>query len=277
MDALTSSSWTAWSAATLLLSVRLGAALLMTPVFSQASIPVTVRVLLVLGLAGALSLGVSERAGATGSSSFLFLAEHPGALIQAVCTELALGATLAVAIHLAFAAFSVAGNLLDIQIGFGLAQVFDPAFNAASPILTTAFNQVAVLVFFLVNGHHAILRAVAYSLERFPLGMAWPLGSALLPVVKQVGGLLGLAFALAAPIVFCILLAELALGVLARNLPQMNMLTMGVPIKIVIGLIALSLWLSGIGAVMDRVYRSIYATWDAAMASDANLAPRGMR
>ena len=72
--------------------------------------------------------------------------------------------------------------------------------------------------------------------------------------------------------VFCILLVEFVLGVVGRNLPQMNMFTMGIPIKIVVGLIALSLWFAGIGGVMSRVYASIATTWDAIFAA-ANAPP----
>jgi len=130
------------------------------------------------------------------------------------------------------------------------------------PILTTAFNQIALVVFFLVNGHHALLRGLAYSLERFPLGRPWPLETSFVPVIKQVAGLFSLSFSLAAPVVFCILLVEMALGVLARNLPHMNMLAMGIPVKILVGMLALSFWFLGIGNVMLRIYGSIYQAWD---------------
>ncbi len=265
---------TGWFVAVLLLSLRIGAMLLATPIFSSANIPVVVRVLVVLSLSAALVAGLTATPGMPGGTldktiqQFAELVRQPGFLVQAACTELALGLTLSVAIHLAFAAFAVAGRLLDIQIGFGLAQVFDPAFNASSPVLSTAFSQIAVIAFFLIDGHHAVLRIVAYSLERFPLGHVWPLNAAWMPLLKQMAGLLALALALSAPIVFCLLLAELALGVLARSLPQMNMLTMGVPVKIVIGLVALSVWFGGVGAVMARVYRGIYTTWDAMFAAD---------
>jgi flagellar biosynthetic protein FliR len=58
-------------------------------------------------------------------------------------------------------------------------------------------------------------------------------------------------------------MAELALGVLARTLPQMNMFVVGVPVKIIVGLSVLSLWLGGAGDAMNRVYGSVYRTWDA--------------
>lgn len=264
----------AWTTTVFLLSLRLGAVFMMTPLLAPASVPVVVRIFLTLGLAAALALGLPATVGfANEAATVRSLAEHPAGLIQAGLIELALGATLAVGIHAAFAMFAMAGRLLDIQIGFGLAQVVDPASNTQLPILSTAFNQTALLVFFLINGHHALMRGIAYSLERFPLGRPWPIEAAFAPIMKQMLGLFGLSFSLAAPVVFCILLVEMALGVLARNLPQMNMLTMGIPIKIIVGLVALSLWFTGVGSVMNRVYASIYTSWDAtfAAAPDANV------
>jgi flagellar biosynthesis protein FliR len=258
-------SFVPWLTAVALLSLRLGAMLLPTPLLSAAGAPVTVRVLLVLALAAALC-PVSIGAAAT-DPLLAQLPDRAGLLIQAAGTELALGATMAVAIHFAFSAFAVAGRLLDVQVGFGLSQVFDPMLGSMAPMLNTAFNQIALLAFFLLNGHHAVLRAIAFSLQRLPLGRTWAADTALLPVLKQAAALFSLSFALVAPVIFCILLTELALGVIARNLPQMNMLTMGVPIKIVVGLVALSLWFAGIGPVLDRVYASIYSSWDAIFAA----------
>jgi|SRR5450830_35171 len=247
----------AWLTKVLLLSLRIGAVFMMTPLLAPASVPSIVRLLFILGLAAALSQALPAIA--------LAEPELHGSvmLILAALTELALGATLAVGILVAFSAFAVAGRLLDIQIGFGIGQVLDPASNTQAPILTTSFNQIALLVFFLVNGHHALLRGLAYSLERFPLGRAWPLDAALVPLIRQMAGLFSLAFSLAAPVVFCLLLVEMALGVLARNLPQMNMLALGIPVKIVVGMLALSVWFAGIGDAMSRIYGSIYQTWDA--------------
>ena len=66
-----------------------------------------------------------------------------------------------------------------------------------------------------------------------------------------------------------IFMVEMALGVVARNLPQMNMFAIGIPVKIIVGLVTLSLWFAGIGGVMTRVYRGIYTTWDSILTVDA--------
>lgn len=249
-----------------LLSLRVGATLLMTPVLAASSVPPTVRVLLVIAIACMCS-GLSQSVLSHDVANSLI--DHPGLLIQAAATELTLGATLGLGILLAFGAFSIAGGLLDIQIGFGIAQVFDPITNTQSSILTSAFNQIALVAFFLVDAHHALLRGFAYSLERFPLGGEWPINVAFAPLAKQVAGLFSLGFALAAPVVFCILLIDLMLGVVARNLPQINMLVLGVPVKITAGLIALSLWFGGMGNTMSTTYASIFRTWDAIFSAAA--------
>lgn len=242
-----------------LLSLRIAAVFLLTPVLYAMSMPPSVRMLLVLSLSVAIALGLSPIRHADNLPY--------GELLVAALTELALGATLALGILFAFAAFDVAGRLLDIQIGFGIAQVFDPVSRRAVPILTSAFSTLAVLVFFLINGHHILLRGIAYSVERFPIGAPWSISQTAIPILKQVSGLLSLGFALAAPVVLCIMLVELSLGAVARNLPQLNMFSLGIPIKIVVGLVAMSLWFAGIGGVMTRAYSSIYSAWDSVFAT----------
>ncbi len=247
-----------------LLSLRIAVVLAMTPVLYAMPIPNRVRALVVLALAAVLSLALPiDSAG---------VRMDAGGILQAAFIEMALGATLALGVLVAFAAFSVAGNLLDVQIGFGIAQVFDPVSNRASPLLVSAFNYAAVVVFFLVDGHHALLRALAYSLQVFPLGAPWSLANAAGPVFKHVSALFMLGFALAAPVVFCILLVELALGVVSRNLPQINMLVLGIPTKIVVGLAVLSLWFAGMGGAMNRVYASIYDMWEGVFLTAAQAA-----
>lgn len=244
-----------WPMTVLLLSARLSAMLLVSPFFTTLTISPMVRVILVFSLAVALSLNLPE----------LARMPEPGAgtLIAAFMAELAIGAILGLGVLLAFAAFSVAGRLLDVQIGFGMAQVYDPVSRRQVPILTSIFDQLAVIIFFLANGHHALLRGLAYSIERFPPGQfAWS-QLHFLALFRQVSGLFSLGFALVAPVVFCIFLLEFVMGVLTRNLPQMQIFVLAIPIKIIVGMAALGLWFSGAQGVMLRTYGAIFQTWEA--------------
>lgn len=245
----------AWLATVFLLSLRLGATFAMTPLLSSAGIPGPVRALLVVSLAAALSLAIPMPA-VSGA-----VLDNLGLLFTVAFYELAIGVSLGLGIQLAFAAYSFAGRLIDVQVGFGLVQVFDPLTSNRSSTITAALDQLAVVMFFLLNVHHVLLRGIAWSLERFPPGQPLPLAAALMPLLKQVSAMYVLGLALAAPIVFCVLLTELALGVIAHSLPQLNMLVLGLPIKIVVGLLALALWAPEMGGVLHRIHQSIYSTW----------------
>lgn len=257
-------NWGIHFTAFFLLSLRLGAVLLMTPVLYAAQLPARIRLLFILGLSFALGAALSPDAS--------HLSTDPGILIAAASTELALGATLGLGIHVAFATFALAGRLLDIQIGFGMAQVLDPISQRQIPALNSAFMQIGVLMFFLLDGHHALLRGIALSLDAFPLGAGWSTAGAADAVLGQMTGLFALGFALAAPVIFCVLLVEIALGVVARNLPQMNIFMLALPVKISVALVALALWMPSMGAVMTRVYASIADNWSRIML-DASLPP----
>ena len=238
-----------WSAAWLLMSLRIGAMLMMTPIFHARYIPLTVRVLIVLALAATLG-GVWNGAAA-----------EPAHLWRAAFSELALGATLGLGILFAFAAISFGGRLVDVMVGFGMAQVIDPVTQRHIPVLSALLDLFGLTLFFLLDGHHALLRGLAHSLEIFPLGAAWPLESALGTVVAQFAGLFGLGFILVAPVVLCLLMVELALGVVARTLPQMNMLLVGIPVKIAVGVFALWAWVYGLSFFMQQVFARIAAMW----------------
>lgn len=249
--------------AVILLSIRVAGVFILTPVFYAMPIPTTVRVLMLLSLSFIVALGFAPAAGGQ--------AVDHASMFTSALAELALGATLGLGVLLAFAAFDVAGRLLDIQIGFGIAQVFDPVTRRQVPVLTSAFNTFAVLLFFLLAGHHALLRGIAFSVERFPVASQWSAAYGLPAMFTQVSAVFTLGFALVAPVVFCLFMVEMALGVVARNLPQMNMFAIGIPVKIIVGLVTLSLWFAGIGGVMTRVYRGIYTTWDSVLSREASL------
>jgi flagellar biosynthetic protein FliR len=243
-----------FAAATLLIATRLGALFLATPPFGAVAVPATVRFLLVLALAAALAPTVDARAA-------LAAVAGPGALVAALASEAAFGAAMALGVALAFAAFQIGARLLDVQIGFGIGQVFDPSTQQQLPVLAGLAAPLALVLFVTADVHHALLRAVAAGLERFPPGTPWPLEAAAAPVFAQASAAFALGFALVAPVVLVLALVDLGLGVLGRNLPQMNLFVLGIPVKVVAGIAALSLWIAGAGPVVARVHATLLAGW----------------
>ncbi len=246
---------TARGTTTLLLALRIGALLLAAAPLAVASIPATVRVLLGLALAFALaaSLPVGEW-------------KQPitaGSLMAAAACEASLGALLALGINLAFGAYALAGRLLDVQMGFGMAQVFDPVTRQQVPAISSAFTQLGMVMFWVTDAHHTMLRGLALSAERIPVGTPWVFDGAAPVLIQQSSSMFLLGFAMVAPIVFCLLLVEVALGVLSRNLPQMNTFMLAIPLKVVLGMAALAAAMVSLSGTVQRLNASMFSTWGA--------------
>jgi flagellar biosynthetic protein FliR len=220
--------------------------------------PNPVRVLLIVALAFTLSLG-RPKAALTDAYAISTSAE----LIAAVLTELAIGAMMALGVNVAFGAIAIGGRLLDVQIGYGIAQVFDPATHRQTPILTTLLNQLGTMVFFVSDFHHVLLRGLSLSLERIPVGHGWSIATAAAPLMRHAGAMFGLGFALVSPIVFCMLMLEFGLTILARNAPQLHLFMLNHALKILVGITAIGLWLVGAPEAMARMYRVVFLSWEA--------------
>lgn len=243
----------AWLLAVFLTAVRLGVVLLLSPVLSSLSGLVTVRVFLSLALSVLLVSGLGLRAPA-GALALL-------PLVLAAVAELVTGLVLAFGVFAAFGAFALAGKLLDIQSGFGIGNVYDPVTRAGAPLFATLLNMVGVVVFFGMDGHHALLRGLAFSLQHIPPGSGFHAfdGEA---VIRQFGLMFSLGVALIIPVMLCLLLVETALALVSRVLPQMNVFVVGAPVKIVAALALLAWTLAGLGPVMGRIYGAIFLYWE---------------
>lgn len=243
----------AWSTTTLLLALRVAGLLLFAAPLAAASIPTVVRVLFGLSLAVVLATVLPPAAPAR--------VDDAGALIAAAACEAALGVLMAVGINVAFGAYASGGRLLDVQMGFGMAQVFDPVTKQQVPVISSAFTQLAIVLFWVTDVHHNMLRGLALSVERIPVGSPWLFDDAISALIQQGTSMFALGFAMVAPVVLCLLLVEVALGVLSRNLPQMNTFMLAIPLKVMLGMVALAAAMTSLTGVVERINASIFKTW----------------
>lgn len=239
---------------TALVAMRIAAMLAMTPMLTAFPVPAQFRLILVIVLSYAVAGALPPMTAA--------VPRTPGAYLAASTAELVMGLLLAVGVFAAFSAFAFAGRVLDIQIGFGIGQVYDPVSRTETPILTSVFSYAALAVFFLLDGHHALLRAVAYTFQAIPPGQFTLARANAGNLVALTGRLFSLGFMLIAPVTFCILVVEAGLAMLARGLPQVNMFVISLPVKIVVGLLVLSFWARHMPASMERIYALIFQVWN---------------
>lgn len=243
----------AWLAAIFLMTLRLATAFMFTPVMGFNILPVRIRLFFCLAFAAAIVTG-GDWQGAAAINDI-------GELAVASVKEVLLGGALAFGVLTAFAALSLGGRIIDFQLGFGVASLIDPATRSQSPLLGTFLSMLGAVLFLIIDGHHMLLKGLAYSLETQPLGqVAVNWDGAIM--IAAFGQMFVFALAVAAPVIFGLMLVDLAIAVSARTMPQVNVYFVSLPVKIFIGLLLLSVSLSYISGFIKNLFEALILYWD---------------
>ncbi|MDH5718582.1 MAG: flagellar biosynthetic protein FliR [Spirochaetia bacterium] len=168
-----------------------------------------------------------------------------------IIEQLLIGIFIGLSLQFLFAAFQMAGEFFSVQMGFGISEVFDPLSQTSLPLLGTVKNLIGLFVFFVGGSHLLIIEAVVFSYEKIPfLSMNF-----LLEGFKHEGllkffvllssGMFLIALKISLPVMGTLLLVSITVGILSKAAPQMNILMLGFPIKIIVAFIVLA-WLSPI-------------------------------
>lgn len=221
-----------------LVLMRISGIIAVAPPFAATTVPVTLRGLLalVLTLIVVPAAPVWEGAG-------------PWEFAAAAAGELMVGLAVGLLILLVLLAVQGAGELIDMEMGFGMVNVIDPAFGRPAPLLGNFLYFLALVIFLTVDGHLLVLRALLDSFQAIPPGGGrWeaPLFAA---IVQQFSWVFVTAVRIALPVVGVVFLATTALGVLARTMPQLNVFMVGLALKIALGLAVIALVLPALSQV----------------------------
>jgi len=212
----------------LLVFVRINAMIVIAPFFSSGMIPFRLKALMsflfTLIIFPVLGQGVIEVPGAMGSYYLL--------LVQ----EILIGVLIGFFMVVIFAAFQLAGQFFAVQIGFGMTEVLDPLAQVSIPLIGQLKNLIGILVFLAINGHHFLIDAVYRSFELAPMfsGSREATGGIMKYIVYSFSGMFVVALKIALPVVATIFLISVSMGILAKVAPQMNIMMLGFPLKIII-------------------------------------------
>jgi len=234
----------------LLVALRTSCLLAFWPVWDSRLIPGQVRVFSLLVISLALTPVVAP-----------FLPEFPTAwpafLILAT-QEFLLGLSLGLLVRFLLAGAQLAGHLLSTQMGFGLVTLIDPQSRDQATVVADLFLFLAVVVFLASDGHHSLLRLLVLSFQEVPVGSAFFLPGNLLGALPGYGALMyKLAVMLAAPVLAALFLAQLAMGLVARAVPQIQVMILGFPLTIALGLLFLFLTLTMVGPLLVEHFASL--------------------
>ncbi len=227
-----------------LVATRVTGLLLVAPMFSSRAIPVPVRVGVILTLT-------------------VFLAPHVRPVepsIRALAGELVVGVIIGLGAALVVAAAEFAGDLLAVQVGLSGASTLDVINQVHLPVLGQLTQLFMVMLLLAMNGHLIMIDALRESFLAIPPGAVLALEGGI-PSVVSAGSIVfarGLQFA--APVVAAVTLANVGLGILARTVPQLNVLMMAFPLQIALGLATLALTIPYI-AVGQSDWAASYLAW----------------
>lgn len=240
----------------LLTFCRISAFFVVAPVFSSRNVPNSFKIGLsvFISLIVYLSYGIGQTV-PTDLQYILFI-------IREVLVGLILGYTAS----LFFAVVNTAGGFIDMQIGFGIANVIDPLSGLSAPIMGGFKYAVAVLLFLTMNGHHYLIHAIFTSYEWVPLSNALfnsiYEGSISTFLLTTFTNTFVLAFQIAAPIVVALFLTDVGLGFLARTAPQFNVFVIGIPLKIIVGLAILLIVIPGLAYLFQQLFATMFSSMD---------------
>jgi flagellar biosynthesis protein FliR len=232
-----------------MLLVRPGMLVMLAPGFGGAQIPVQVKIGLtvLLGIGLLPSVGVPRGLGEIGLS-------------VVIAREAAIGLSLAFAVRALIAGAEFAGHLSGQQIGFSYGATIDPQSGVRNNMLATLYGLLATLGFLAINGHHAVLRALAASYAGLPIG-GGRLDASIVTSVREIFALVFIVgVRLAAPVIVVLLVVELAVGLISRASPALSFMVIGYPIRLIVGLALLAALIPTIPAVTNSLLDSVLMT-----------------
>jgi len=215
----------------LLVLIRLTSFFLTAPLFSYRTIPVRFKLAFAIIFSFIITATMSGK-------TIEFSAQYPLLLLKEVVVGLSIGLVSGILLY----AVQLAGAFIDIQIGFAVATLINPESGTSSPLTGQFFYILMIVFLFATNAHYMLLNGIYYSFQLIPVD-AMNIGINQSPATFQVihltVSMFAIALQMALPILGCLFLVDVAVGIIARTVPQLNVFVVGIPLKIGVGLILL--------------------------------------
>ncbi|TFV99557.1 flagellar biosynthetic protein FliR [Oxalobacteraceae bacterium OM1] len=244
MITLTSAELNTWIAAFLWPLTRILGLIAVAPPFGNPSVPITVKLSLgvMLALIVAPAIPAMPAMDPTSFAGLLILGQ-----------QLIIGLSMGFAMRLVFAAIELAGEVTGLTMGFGFATFFDPQTRGRSSAISQFLVLLATMLFLSTNAHLLLLAALTESFTTLPVSAA-PLSGAGFREMAVLGGkVFSSGLQLALPMVAALLITNIALGILTRAAPQLNLFGIGFPITLSVGFLVLTLSLPFLATPMGRL------------------------
>lgn len=215
----------------LLVLARTAGIFSIAPIFGANKIPAQLRVMISV----AMTMVFVTLCAPTGSKP---LATDVFTMVLMILRETFIGLAIGFVVVMVFAAIQAAGDFVDMQSGFSFAQTIDPVNGSQTAVAGKLYHLLAGLIFFTANLHHIVLSGLADSFRTVPIGQLTLNPAATGGMVELFVMLFAVSIRIAAPVVAAVFIADIALALMSRAVPQMNILMAGMPLKLGVGLVA---------------------------------------
>lgn len=212
----------------LLIFIRMTGLFILSPIFGRNNLPAIFKIGFSFFLA-VIFVNVNDIPTVSMSSNITLYALY-------IIKELIVGLVIGYATYVIMSAIYLAGQMIDMQVGFGSVNVLDATSNIQVPLTSNFYYMYIILIFLTLNGHFYIIQALFRSFEVIPIDMMGFNPDFTPEVIDIMQEMFEIALRIAAPIIATIFVADVVLGVLSRTIPQMNVFQLGMPLKIIIGL-----------------------------------------
>lgn len=233
----------------ILVFIRMTSFLVSSPIFSLRTIPNGVKI----GVSLMISLILLPQLSVDNIAFPDHLVYFAGFAVSETLTGLIFG----LAANCIFSAVRIAGQYLDIQIGFSMAMIVDPANGMQNTLVAQFFYLLGVLLFFSLDIHHILISALVTSFDLVPPGELLINGHVILSLIKIFLLMFTFALRMALPIILVLVISDISLGLISKTVPQFNVMMIGFPIKIGVGIITLLLLTPVLGTLIGSLFQTM--------------------
>lgn len=232
-----------------LVLIRVTGMFVIAPIFGRQNMPTYYKI----GFSFFVALIITNTIPVDRLMTFNSVWEYAPLILQ----EFLVGLILGYIGYLVFAGIYIAGQLIDMKIGFGIVNIMDPLTNIQVPITANFYTTTTMLIFLISGGHHILINALHESYTLVGLGQASFTSLLLDDVIRLFASIFSIGFKIAAPIIGAVMVADIALGIITKTVPQLNVFVVGMPLKILLGLIIIFITVPSFIGIVDFMIRGI--------------------
>lgn len=233
-----------WMAGFLFPLARIMGLIATAPILSNRAIPARIR----MGFGAAMTLALIPALPPSG----LIVGSWPGLL--ALLQQMLIGIALGFSMRVVFTAIDLAGELIGLQMGLGFAMFYDPDNAAQSPVISEFLGLLAMLVFLSINGHLMLLAVIGNSFEWWPVGADLFPANGWMAIARWGSTIFSAGVMLALPVIAALLVVNIALAVLTRAAPTLNLFAIGFPVTLIAGFVMLLLSMPFFAPALQQLF-----------------------